>query len=79
MRKENLSSFDILDVLYMYEDGVHGTPEAIIEHTNYDKRMVYRIIYWYRTNLKPISYYHHIPGRLFLLLKELPCLQGVYR
>ena len=79
MRKENLDSFDIQNVLYMYEDGVHGSPEAIIDNTNYDKRMIYRIIYWYRALMKPITYYSHFPGRLFLLIKEIPCMQGVYK
>lgn len=78
MRKEILSSFDIENVLYMYEDGIHGSPEAIIDNTNYDKRMVYRIIYWYRALLKPITYFTHFPGRLFLLIREIPHNKGVY-
>lgn len=72
-----LSYKDILRVVKLYEDGVHGTPESIIEFTGYDKVSVYRIIYHYRANQRPIDDYNDY--EIKYLNKPIPYVSGVYK
>ena len=68
---------DIKFILSLYEDGVHSSPEAIINVTDYIPVYVYRIIYWYRVHqlkLKDISDY-----LLRTYIKPLPHISGVYQ
>ena len=64
--------FGIYDIISMYEDGINGSPEAIIFRTNYDIRSIYRIIYNYRSNLIPVTNYLPGSNQLYKLLEPVP-------
>lgn len=67
---------DIKRIIRLYEDGIHSSAEAIINYTDYERVYVYRIIYHYRCNLKPLSDYSDF--ELKYLMKPINHIKGVY-
>lgn len=74
-RKPKLA--DIRRILMLYEDNIHSSVEAIINITDYAKIYVYRIIYHYRANQKPLSAYSDF--ELKYLMKPIPHQKGTYK
>lgn len=70
MRRIKPKINDIKLIITLYEDNIHSSPEAIFEYTNYEKVYIYRIIYWYRVNQKPLSAYSNF--ELKYLIKPIP-------
>lgn len=68
---------DIIRIIHLYEDGIHGSPESIIEFTRYEKLAVYRIIYHYRANQRPLNDYTDY--EIKYLNKPIPYVSGVYK
>lgn len=70
------NEYDIYQILLMYEDGIHSSPEAIINLLpQFERRFIYRIIFNYRTTLYDSNYYRSLNGlnkkKLMDLLKPI--------
>lgn len=78
MNKRTPTIKEIKRIIKFYNGKIRGSAEAIINYLDYIHPLhIYRIIYNYRANLKPLNDYSD--ADFIQLLQPIPYINGVFR